>query len=40
MFRLELVLKEDFLAIYFDPYYDISLDDDKERFVISLDKKK
>lgn len=40
MHRIELILKDDFLELYFDPYYDVALSDDKTKLVITLDKKK
>jgi hypothetical protein len=40
MYRLELVLKEDFLDLYFDTYFDISYSDDKTKLFMTNEKKK
>ena len=38
--RFEIVLKEDFLYLYFDPYYDIVWTDDKAKMKMTIDYKK
>lgn len=39
-YNFEIILKQDFLDIYLDPYYDITLNSDKDKLIITTEKKR
>lgn len=39
-YRFELVLKDSFLPFYLDPYYDVSISEDRHKLIITTERKK